>query len=123
LSHVVSIRTQVKDAAAVQAACSRLGLAPAEAGSFTLFSGTETGLGVQLSGWTYPVVCQLETGELRYDNFGGSWGEQAQLDRFLQAYAVEKAKLEARKQGYSVSEQQLSGGSIGLTLQVSGGAA
>jgi hypothetical protein len=123
LSHVVSIRTQIKDAAAVQAACSRLGLAPAQAGSFTLFSGTENGLGVQLPGWTYPVVCQLQTGELHYDNFEGRWGEQAQLDRFLQAYAVEKARLEARKQGYSVIEQQLCGGSIKLTLQVSGGAA
>jgi hypothetical protein len=35
----------------------------------------------------HPVVCQLETGQLRFDNFGGLWGEQAQLDRFLQAYA------------------------------------
>src|SRR4051794_8927342 len=45
------------------------------------------------------------TGEARYDNFGGSWGDPKQLDRFMQIYAVERAKLEARKRGHSVSEQ------------------
>ena len=38
------------------------------------------------------------------------------LDLFLQAYAVEMAKLEARKQGYSAYEQPLSDGSIKVTL-------
>lgn len=38
-----------------------------------------------------PVVCQLQTGELHYDNFGGRWGQQQELDQFLQAYAVEKS--------------------------------
>jgi hypothetical protein len=51
------------------------------------------------------------------------WGDQRQLDRFLQAYAVEKAKIEARKRGHSVTEQALADGSIKLTLQVAGGAA
>jgi uncharacterized protein YfaS (alpha-2-macroglobulin family) len=51
------------------------------------------------------------------------WGDQAKLDQFLQAYATEKAKIEARKRGHSVSEQALADGSIKLTIQVSGGAA
>jgi hypothetical protein len=42
------------------------------------------------------------------------------LDAFLQAYAVEKAKLEARKQGHSVSEQQLADGSIRVQIAVAG---
>ena len=44
------------------------------------------------------------------------WGEQQHLDRFLQLYAVEKAKLEARKKGYAVSEQTLQDGSIKLQI-------
>jgi hypothetical protein len=44
------------------------------------------------------------------------------LDAFLQAYAVEKAKLEARRQGHVVTEQQLSDGSIKLSIQVGGAA-
>jgi len=44
------------------------------------------------------------------------WGDQAQLDRLLQMYAVEKAKLEARKKGYTVTEQTVSGGAIKLQI-------
>ena len=63
------------------------------------------------------------TGQAHYDNYGGRWGAEEQLHRFLQMYAVEKAKLEARKRGHSVTEQALADGSIKLTIQVSGGAA
>ena len=49
------------------------------------------------------------------------WGEQTQLDQFLQTYACETAKLEARKRGHSVSEQQLADGSIKLCIQIAGG--
>jgi hypothetical protein len=59
---------------------------------------------------------------VRYDNYNGRWGEQAQLDRFLQAYAVEKAKIEARKRGHTVTEQSLTDGSIKLTVSVGGAA-
>ena len=52
----------------------------------------------------------------RFDNYNGSWGPQEHLDRFLQMYAVEKAGLEARKKGYSVSEQSLEDGSIRLQI-------
>ena len=38
-------------------------------------------------------------------------------------YAVEKARIEARRQGHSVTEQPLADGSIKLTIQVGGGAA
>ena len=67
----------------------------------------------------YPVVCDLSSGEIRFDNFEGRWGEQKHLDQFMQAYA----RLEARKRGHSVTETQLTDGSIKLTIQVNGGAA
>jgi hypothetical protein len=53
---------------------------------------------------------------------GSFWGDPKHLDRFLQAYACEKAKIEARKRGHAVSEQQLADGSIKLTIQVGGAA-
>jgi hypothetical protein len=123
LSHIVTIQTVVRDPAAVRAACQRLGLPPPVHKSVQLFSAAATGLAVELPGWLYPVVCDLARGTLQFDNYGGAWGQQQQLDRFLQAYACEKAKLEARRQGHTVSEQSLSDGSIKLTIQVSGGAA
>jgi hypothetical protein len=123
MSHIVEIKTEIRDAEAVQAACRRLGLPAAVQGTSKLFSGTVTGLAVQLPGWRYPAVCQLDTGQLAYDNFSGSWGNESELHKFLQAYAIEKARIEARKKGYTVSEQPLSDGSVKLTIHVAGGAA
>jgi hypothetical protein len=118
VSHIVQIQTQVRDLEAVRAACRRLNLPEPIPGTVKLFSNTVQGLAVQLPGWNYPVVCQLSSGQLQYDDYGGRWGEKSQLDRFLQAYAVERAKLEARKQGHSVTEQPLTDGSIKLTIRV-----
>jgi hypothetical protein len=123
VSHIVSIKTEVRDAAAVRAACQRLGLPQPVHGTTQLFSGEVTGLAVELPNWRYPAVCDTETGQVQYDNYNGRWGDQEHLDRFLQAYAVEKARIEARKKGHSVTEQQLQDGSIKVTIQVNGGAA
>lgn len=123
MSHIVTIKTEVRDVAAILAACRRLGLSEPVQGTTRLFSGEATGWAVQLPEWVYPVVCDVNLAQVRFDNFGGRWGDQKHLDRFLQAYACEKAKLEARKRGHRVAEQQLPDGSIKLTIQVSGGAA
>lgn len=89
MSHVVSIQTQVKDAATVRAACQRL---------------------------------NLPTGEMKMDDFGGRWGDRRHLDKFLQMYAVEKARIEARKRGHALTEATLPDGSIKLTINVGGAA-
>lgn len=123
MSHIVSIVTQVRDPAAVRAACQRLGLPQPIQGTHRLFTSSATGLGVQLPKWRYPVVCHTDTGQLEFDNFRGNWGDPRQLDAFLQAYAVERAKAEARRKGIQVAEAELPDGSIKLTLQVNGGAA
>ena len=120
MSHTVTIRTEVRDAAAIGAACRRLQLDPPAQGDHELYSGCYPGLAVRLPQWTYPAVCDTSTGQVHYDNFGGRWGEQRQLDRFLQAYAVEKARSEARKLGHSASESLQADGSIVLTIQTQG---
>ena len=120
MSHIVSIRTEVRDQAAVQAACSRLKWSTPVVGVHKLFTRTVEGLGVQAPRWRFPIVCNLATGELSYDNYEGRWGDLVELDRFKQSYAVEKTKLEARKQGRYVSEQTLADGSVQLTVQLEG---
>jgi hypothetical protein len=67
-------------------------------------------------------VCDPPTGELRYDNYGGAWGAAEHLGRFLQAYAIEKARIEAHRKGYAVTERALADGSVKLTVTVGGGA-
>ena len=122
MSHVVEIRTQVRDPVAIRAGCARLKLQEPTYGAAKLFSDTKTGWIVQLDKWRYPVVCDVNTGKVEFDNFEGRWGDRAMLDQFLQAYAVERAKLEARKNGHSVTEQQLTDGSVKLTIDVGGAA-
>ena len=70
-----------------------------------------------------PKTGKAPQAKLKFDNYGGAWGDQKELDRFLQAYAIEKTRIEARKKGYTVTEQSLKDGSIKLTVQVTGGAA
>ena len=120
MSHIVTVKTRVTDPAALSAACRRLGLAEPIAGTATLFSADATGLIVKLPGWHYPVVADTQSGEIKFDNYKEAWGKQSELDKLLQGYAVEKAKLEARRVGHSVTEQALSNGAIKLTVHVGG---
>jgi hypothetical protein len=123
MSHIVTIKTRITDPGALAAACRRLALAEPVSGSTQLYSSAAQGLIVHLPGWLFPVVVDTAKGEVHYDNFSGCWGSQSELDKLLQAYAVEKARIEARRVGHSVSEQTLADGSIKLTIQVAGGIA
>lgn len=116
MSHIVTIATKMNDPKAVVAACRRLGLAEPIRGTAELFSGQATGLLVQLPGWEYPAVIDTSSGTIQFDNYGGAWGDQAQLHHFLQAYSVEKVRLESRLKGMQVSEQTLADGSIKLQI-------
>lgn len=123
MSHVVTIATEIRDLEALRAACRRLKLQEPTYETVQLFSAKATGQCVRLPDWRYPAVCCLETGQIEFDIFEGRWGSEGELDRLLQGYAVEKARIEARRRGHSLVEQQLQDGSIKLTIQLHGGAA
>jgi len=120
VSHVVKIQTEIRDVEALGAATRRMQIPPPRYEEVQLFSSRATGYAVRLKDWRYPVVCDIQTGRVAFDNFGGRWGKQDELDRLFQSYAVEKTKLEARKQGHTVQEQSLEDGSIKLTVSVGG---
>jgi len=122
MSHIVTIKTQVRDPVALAAACARLGLAAPSEGTAELYSEKASGLLVNLPGWRYLDVVDVRDAQVRYDNFNGAWGSQTELDRLLQAYAIEKARIEARKAGHSVTEQPLPDGSVKLTIHLGGAA-
>lgn len=117
MSHTVTIRTAIVDLSAIRAACSRLRLPMPIQGEIRLFDQVANGIGIHLEGWRFPL-CIESSGNLLYDNFGGFWGLPEKLDQFHQAYAVEKAKLEACKQGYTCQESVLADGSIRLNVLV-----
>ena len=118
MSHIVSIRTEVRDPVALAAACTRLKLEAPRKRTVRFYDGSEIdGQSIDLPGWRYPVVFDL-AGGVKYDDFEGAWGERRHLDALLQGYAVEKAKIEARHRGYMARERQLADGSIQLTVSV-----
>jgi hypothetical protein len=116
MSHIATVKTRISDRAAVAAACQRLGMAAPTEGTAQLYSGEATGCVVRLEGWKYPIVIDTAAGTIKYDNFEGHWGAQEKLDQFLRCYAVEKVKLEARKKGFSLSEQALQDGSVKIQI-------
>ncbi len=121
MSHIVTIKQiQVKDQDAVQAACRRLNWSEPVFGKANLFEGKVEGLLVELPDWIYPICCNLETGEIQYDNYNGEWGEQVLLDRFLQLYGVEKARIEAEREGRSFCEELLENGEIVVEIEEGG---
>ena len=120
MSHIVTIKTEVRDGAAVAAACRRLALPEPAMGTAQLYSGQAEGLLVRLPDWLYPIVIDTASGAIRYDNYGGCWGDEQHLHRLLQAYVVERARIEARKKDFVTSEQSLADGSIVVEIEVGG---
>ncbi len=117
VSHLVQIKTKLHDIHAIRAACGRLALAAPREGTAQLYGDqTATGILVHLGGWKYPLVIDTATGTVRFDNFAGHWGDSSRIDQFRQAYAIEKAKIEARKRGHQVNEIAQPDGSIRLTI-------
>lgn len=122
MSHTVKLKTQLTCLESIKRACKRMpGVEFLGKGTFRVYSGNNSGIGIQLPGWQYPITIDIESGELAFDNYGGRWGNEEVLDGFRQAYGVEKAKLEGQNRGYSVQEETLANGDIKVTLNVGGG--
>ena len=122
MSHIVTVKTEVRDHSAVAAACRRLALPEPAMGTAQLYSGQAEGLLVRLPDWLYPIVIDTASGAIRYDNYGGCWGNEQHLHRFVQAYVVERSRIEARKKNFVTSEQSLADGSILVEIEVGGAA-
>lgn len=119
MSHTATIQTQVTDLTAITTACKEMGLPLPVHQDKVHFGGTvQSGICVKLPGWHYPVVIDLKTGSMKYDNYGGAWGAQEHLSKFMQTYGVAKASAIARAKGYMVQRTTLTNGSVRLTVTV-----
>lgn len=117
MSHTAEIKTSLTDTNAIIAACKEMGLAEPTTETVELYDGAKhTGLTVRLPGWRYPVVINTKTEAMHYDNYGGAWGAQAELNRLTQLYGVCKATLIAKAKGYYVNRTTLANGSIKLCV-------
>lgn len=103
MSHTVKVKVAFKDGDALGRAAIALGGTCLGQGQHQLFSSTETGVGIQLPGWRFPLVARAD-GTLAFDDFNGSWGNRADLDKLKQRYAIECARLAAESQGWMCQE-------------------
>ena len=55
MSHTVTIQAELKDPAALEAACRRLNLPLPTRGKVQLFDRIAEGTGIQLDGWRFPI--------------------------------------------------------------------
>lgn len=124
MSHISKIELEVKDLGILGQACTRLGLrliknqktfrwygknSPCD--HALRIPGADYEIGVVTNGGLHELNCDF------YDrNIEKVIGSQGGL--LKQAYAVEKTKLEARKRGHSVLEQQTDNG-IRLHVRIS----
>ena len=127
MSHFTTIKTQIKDLAALRSACEEMKLPLLQnAAARGYASQTRRGdLVIQLTG-PYDIAVNRQpdgTYGLTTDWFLGHVEKQVgpNFGKLLQLYGVHKATAEARKKGFSVLRQPQRNGSIKLVLL--GGAA
>lgn len=116
MSHTMNINVEFHDRQLLVDTLERLGI-PSYEGTVTYFDRTtKTGLCFRLPGWKYPCVLSNQ-GELSMDNYGGSWGDDAELGHLKARYGLAKARREALIKGYECiegeNEQELT-----LTIEI-----
>ena len=122
MSHFTEIRTQIRDIAALQAACQELGF-PLLDKAVARGYGDQVRQGdhvIRLKGPYDIAVNRQEDGTygLTTDWWGGHVEKEvgSGFGRLLQLYGVHKTRLEARHKGYTVKRITLADGAIKLTI-------
>lgn len=118
MSHVATVQIQLKDLSLLEAVCRELKVEfiPGQQ-EVKLYSATATAVAsFKLTNWKYPVAVQAD-GSVKYDNYGGRWGDQSHLNRVLQRYSERIAARHAQRMGMRVQRQERQDGSVVLRLQ------
>ena len=125
MSHIASISIEVRSLDALAAAAERLGgTLNRDQKTFKWYYGQDPcDHAISFSDCEYDVgvVGKNDAYELKYDDWrsGGLYGKLGKNAGLIkQAYAVEVAKTEARKKGWSAQEQQGTDGKIRLMIEV-----
>jgi len=122
MSHFATIQTEIKDSAALRAACEEMGLPVEEnaeaRGYYT--NRTPGEFVIRLKG-PYDIAVNRDGNgnyTLTTDWWEGHVEKEVgpQFGRLRQLYAVHKASVEARRKGYTVQRRKLNNGSIKLTI-------
>ena len=121
MSHITRRKSAIKSVDILKKACKRVKGAEYIGRVSQARGAKQGGHQFKLEGWNYPVTVDVNTGECSFDNYGGRWGKESELDKVKQGYAVEAAKAQAEVEGHEFEEQLLSDGSIKCTIPIGGG--
>lgn len=113
-SHTVTVSIQIRDKGPLGAAVLAMGGTVIGDGIHKLYSGNrEEGFGFKLPGWRYPLILKSDN-TLAYDDFGGHWGNTADIATLTARYAIEAARQAADQQGWNAEDQ--ADGSLKISL-------
>ena len=114
MSHSIAAELRCPNVEIVERTIAIMGLRRVAGERHTLFDGRKVeGIGFELPNWRKMVAID-RAGVPHYDNYNGSWGDIAELDKFLQTYAVEDAMQQAALNGFSVAQTIDAHGNIEL---------
>ena len=132
MSHIATVEIEFKDLDCLAKACTKCGVElRRDQKQFTWYNGNvsdcDAAIAVPGNSRAYEIGVHLEGGKIRlaYDPFCRGYGMQNHvafeddmrgLGKLQQAYAVEVARKQAKRQGFSVREQVQADGRIKLTL-------
>jgi hypothetical protein len=100
MSHTVKVKVNFGDPDILGAVAVSMGGRILGDGMHRMYGGQSSqGYGIALMGWVYPLVLGAD-GTLAFDDYGGHWGNRADIDRLTALYAVSIAEQAAQAQGW-----------------------
>ncbi len=122
MSHFTKIQTQIKDIAALKAACGELKLDLVQDEVVRGYTKRDAAYVIKLNG-AFDVGLELDAATqswgLVYDKWNNYVHSELGTDcgKLIQRYAVCKVEMEARKKGLSVFRKYMDNGNIQVVLQ------
>lgn len=116
--HTIEVDLDLGDVTAFNRACQRVNAEFLPTQTVKLYETKHIGHAARLQGWMYPIVYDQDQQKTFFDNYNGAWGDPQELDRFMQAYAVEKTLLTAQEQGHVAQVRNVEGGGIQVIMDV-----
>lgn len=106
-SETLTVDVKFRSVTELAAAVGRLGGSVIGFGSHELYQRDETtgkrqavdGFGFRLPGWKFPLIA-TDGGALAFDNFGGRWGNAADIERLTAEYSLSAATKAADSLGW-----------------------
>jgi hypothetical protein len=125
MSHTVKKKATVHNLATLQKAVSETpGAKFLGHGTHRLWEGTQTGIGVQLKGWKYPVVFDLNTSEQFFDTYNGRWGKETEFNKLIQEHSAATAEAHYLSKGVKqeqITKQWLPNGKLHVHVEMGDG--